>query len=99
MSYWNLNPNIFSTFSILSLSDSIYIFHNFCIGVFFTLYIPQNFQFGLFSFYNGILTLFASPWMLCITLISVLTTLPTVIVFLLFFAIYTVTKHILMYGY
>ena len=50
MSYWELNANILSTFSGLSLLYGIYVFTNFCLGVFSTLDILQNLQVRLFAF-------------------------------------------------
>ena len=50
MRYRDLNPHILSTFSRLSLSDNIYIFPNFYLGVFSSLYILQKLQVRLFAF-------------------------------------------------
>ena len=50
MRYWELNPNILSTFSGLSLSDGICVLQNFCLRLFPTLDILQKFQVRLFAF-------------------------------------------------
>ena len=49
MRYWELNTNILSTFSGLSLSDGIYVFPKFCLRLFSTIDILQNFPIKLFD--------------------------------------------------
>ena len=50
MSYVEFNTEILSTFSRFYLSDNIYLFTNFFLGIFSTLDILQNFQIRLFTF-------------------------------------------------
>ena len=50
MSYWEFNPSILCAFSGLFFSDGIYVFTNFCLGVFPTLDITQKFHIMLIAF-------------------------------------------------
>ena len=50
MSHVELNHHALSAFSRLSLSDGIYVFPNFYLGIFSTLEILQKFQVGFFTF-------------------------------------------------
>ena len=95
MIYRELNPDILSSFSGFSLSDSIYVFPKFYLGVLSTLDIIQNFQVRLFDLRGAILTLLESLTILCMTSISKLTALPTNISSLSFLAMDRVTRYLL----
>ena len=50
MIYGKLNPDMLSSFYALSLSDGIYVFTNFCLGVFSTLDVFKDLLVRLFCF-------------------------------------------------